>query len=332
MLGRQWQVGEHAGEDAASPVLVELEVAHTPLDPVAGIDPKLVPAEALLEGAGEDWWTVGRRARVGRAASAGLSAEQRAANAFSILPEPYGDTLAGEVDGLALWRAGLIDAGDPALAGFSPRPDFWQSETLTYETEVTAGGATLRVTGHDGGDVDWFTADADAAAAASRPRQAAGRAAAAALPGRSGAALVADRGRRGRHRRLPARPVAPGDGSADRADLRPRERLVHRAGAVAGTAARRRTLRRAPAWSSPWARRASRTASTTGGTLTIPPGDDDPPAAPDEAPGPWSLFRTAGLDRSSLVVWPTATTPHLRTRPRRRHPRRRRGCQRPLGG
>jgi hypothetical protein len=43
--------------------------------------------------------------------------------------------------------------------------------------------------------------------------------------------------------------------------------------------------------------------------LTIPPGEDDPDAGPDQAPGPWSLFRTAGLDRSSLVVWPTATTP-----------------------
>ena len=77
MLGRQWQVGEHAAEDAASPVLVELEVAHTPLDPVAGIDPTIVPAEALLEGAAEDWWTVGpegprrpggERRPVGRAA------------------------------------------------------------------------------------------------------------------------------------------------------------------------------------------------------------------------------------------------------------------------
>ena len=161
MLGRQWQVGEHAAEDAASPMLVELEVAHTPLDPVAGIDPTVVPAEALLEGAAEDWWTVGRRVRVGRAAEGDLSAEERAANTFSTLPEPYGDSLAGEVDGLALWRAGLIDAGHPALAGFSIRPDFWQTETLTYETDVTAGGATLRVAGHDGGDVDWFTADAD---------------------------------------------------------------------------------------------------------------------------------------------------------------------------
>ncbi len=43
--------------------------------------------------------------------------------------------------------------------------------------------------------------------------------------------------------------------------------------------------------------------------LTIPPGEGDPDAGPDQAPGPWSLFRTRGLDRSSLVVWPTASTP-----------------------
>ena len=61
MLGRQWQVGEHAGEDASTPVLVELDVAHTPLEPVAGLDPTVVPAEPLIEGAADDWWTIGRR-------------------------------------------------------------------------------------------------------------------------------------------------------------------------------------------------------------------------------------------------------------------------------
>ena len=74
MLGRQWQVGEHAGEDASSPVLVELQVAHTPLETVAGLDPTLVPAEVILEGGTEDWWTIGRRIRVGRAVGASFSA------------------------------------------------------------------------------------------------------------------------------------------------------------------------------------------------------------------------------------------------------------------
>jgi len=44
-------------------------------------------------------------------------------------------------------------------------------------------------------------------------------------------------------------------------------------------------------------------------TLLVPGGDEDPPAGPDEPPGPWSLFRTRRLDRSSLIVWPTAASP-----------------------
>jgi hypothetical protein len=308
MLGRQWQVGEHAGEDAGSPVLVELEVAHTQLDPVAGIDPMVVPAEPLLEGAAEDWWTIGRRARVGRAASAALSAEQRAANAFSTLPEPYGDTLGGEVDGLTLWRAGLIDEGHPALAGFSPRPDFWQPETLTYETEATAGGATLRVTGHDGGDVDWFTADADAPLpqpdlakrqivpqrlhypGAPAPRWWQIEDAAVDIggfpPDRSHLAtallieLICDHANDWFTVPVPPPAPLPAGGTP------PSSGVVVTLGSA-------RVKDSFDEW---WA-------------LTIPPGDDDPPAGPDEAPGPWSLFRTAGLDRSSLVVWPTAATP-----------------------
>jgi len=31
-LGRQWQLGEHQGEDASSPVLVQADLSHVPLD------------------------------------------------------------------------------------------------------------------------------------------------------------------------------------------------------------------------------------------------------------------------------------------------------------
>ncbi len=160
MIGRQWQVGEHAGEDASSPVLVEMGVAHTPLEPVAGLDPTVVPAEALLEGATEDWWTIGRRVRVGRAIGGGLTAEQRASSAFGELPAPYGATVANAVDGLAAWRAGLVDDDEPSIAGLVVRPDFWRTDTLTYEASVPVGGTDLTISGHDGGEVDWFTADA----------------------------------------------------------------------------------------------------------------------------------------------------------------------------
>src|SRR6478609_4806067 len=308
MLGRQWQVGEHAGEDASSPVLVELQVAHTPLETVAGLDPTLVPAEVILEGGTEDWWTIGRRIRVGRAVGASLSAEQRQACAFGELPSPYGDAFVGEPDGLTAWRAGLIPAGDPSVEGLTVRPDFWQSETLTYEARLPVGGTALAVSGHDGGEVDWYTADADgplpAPAFALRqvvpqrlqypgapaPRWWQIEDAAVDIggfpPDRSHLAtallieLVCDHANDWFTVPVPS-PAPPPDGETP-----PSSGVVVSLGAA-------RVKDSFDDW---W-------------TLTIPPGDEDPPAAADEAPGPWSLFRTEGLDRSSLVVWPTATTP-----------------------
>ena len=78
-LGRQWQLGEHRGRDAASPALVHLTVTETP---VAGRsaapeeDPQITPPEAIIESEPEQWWTVGRRIRVGARA-----AERRPAGA-----------------------------------------------------------------------------------------------------------------------------------------------------------------------------------------------------------------------------------------------------------
>lgn len=309
MLGRQWQVGEHAGEDASSPVLVELQVAHTPLEPVAGLDPTVVPAEALVEGATGDWWTVGRRVRVGRAIDGVLTPAQRQACAFGELPAPYGNTLAGSLDGLAAWRGGIVPEGDPSIQGLSVRPDFWQAETLTYEAEVPVGGTVLTVSGHDGGDVDWFTADASGPLPA--PQYAARQVLPQRLqypgapaprwwqiedatvdiggfpPDRSHLAtallieLICDHANDWFTIPIPSpAPGAPG------ADPPPSSGVVV---SLAG-------VRVKDGFDDWW-------------DLTIPPGDDDPPAGPDEAPGPWSLFRTRGLDRSSLVVWPAATTP-----------------------
>jgi hypothetical protein len=56
LLGRQWQVGELLGEDAASPTAVRVETVEHPLSrwrPAAGepadLDPKAIPLEALVE-------------------------------------------------------------------------------------------------------------------------------------------------------------------------------------------------------------------------------------------------------------------------------------------
>lgn len=309
LLGRQWQVGEHAGEDASSPVLVELQVAHTPLEPVAGIDPTVVPAEALLEGSADDWWTIGRRVRVGRAIAAALTPAQRAATAFGELPAPYGDALRGMVDGRAAHRSGLVPDGDPSLAGLAPRPDFWQAETLTYEAQVPVGGTQLTVTAHDGGDVDWFTADAAGplAVPAFATRQV--------IPSR----LQYPGAPAPRWWQIEDSAVDIGGFPPDRAHLAT-ALLIE---LVAGHANDWFTVpvpSPAPAAPGEDPPPSSGVVVSLAGLrvkdgfddwwdLTIPPGDDDPPAGPDEAAGPWSLFRTHGLDRSSLVVWPAATTP-----------------------
>lgn len=309
MLGRQWQVGEQAGEDASSPVLVELQVAHTPLETVAGLDPTIVPAEAVLEGATDDWWTIGRRVRVGRAVDAALTSLQRQACAFGELPSPYGDSLAGAPDGRAAWRLGLIPDGDPSLQGLLIRPDFWQTETLTYEAQVPVGGTSLSVSGHDGGDVDWYTADATGplpAPAFTRrqvvPQRLQYPGAPAPRwwqiedsavdiggfpPDRAHLAtallieLVCDHANDWFTVPIPSPPPPPGGGEPPPSS------------GVVVTLSGMRVKDGFDQW---W-------------DLTIPPGDEDPAAGPDEAPGPWSLFRTRGLDRSSLVVWPAATTP-----------------------
>ena len=67
-LARQWQLAEHQGEDAASPIGVSFVATHDPIDPLdddPDMDPQIVPAEAIVESSPEEWWTPGRRVRIG---------------------------------------------------------------------------------------------------------------------------------------------------------------------------------------------------------------------------------------------------------------------------
>ena len=95
MLGRQWQLGEHQGEDASSPVAVEITRGSTPIRPVAGqeqFDPATMPAQAVLESEPGDWWTAGRRIRVGRAVAAAAQSHGIAlpdSARLARLPVPY---------------------------------------------------------------------------------------------------------------------------------------------------------------------------------------------------------------------------------------------------
>src|SRR5688500_12288190 len=73
LLGRQWELGEHQGEDASSPVKVLFYEHPDPIDAHddnPDMDPRLVPPEAIVESEPDDWWTPGRRIRLGITAGA----------------------------------------------------------------------------------------------------------------------------------------------------------------------------------------------------------------------------------------------------------------------
>lgn len=168
-LGRQWQRGEHHGTDAASPGLVHVTVAETPItgrSPAPEDDPRVTPPEAVIESERDQWWTIGRRARVGEAFAERLTASRRRdpALAFGELQAPY-DGLNGSLDGRALWFDRVALDLDPSLfealgvPGLEPADD-WQPAELAYSASFAAGAVVLDVPRHDGGDVDWYSARA----------------------------------------------------------------------------------------------------------------------------------------------------------------------------
>jgi hypothetical protein len=180
MLGRQWQMGEHQGEDASSPTRIELEARATPIEPVAGqpgLDPRSVPAEVVVESEPGDFWTPGRRILLGRrvvaaAEANGVTIPSDAALELGGLPAPY-DELDGQgLDGRELWRRrgplGLDVAwfGAPAPPATEP-VDLWDPAELSYSARFRAGDAELALDRHDGGDLEWWSVDATAAVGAS---------------------------------------------------------------------------------------------------------------------------------------------------------------------
>lgn len=166
-LGRQWQMGEHAGEDASSPVEVHVTSEDVPIDPLLGdgrMDPRIVPPEAIVESEPGDWWTPGRRLRLGReyAIAEGLPAVGGADTALlcSTLPYPYSKFNGAAYDGFKLFQQ---DSGHAIFADAPQQEpaDVWDPAELAYSTTFTAGGRTLALERHDGGHIDWYAVDAD---------------------------------------------------------------------------------------------------------------------------------------------------------------------------
>ena len=169
-LGRQWQLGEHRGTDAASPGLVHVSVTETPVagrSPAPDDDPRITPPEAVIESEPDQWWTVGRRVRVGRALRTAVAAEKRNDPTLLLagLAPPY-DALNGRaLDGLALYRSrALLGLTRPQFAGLgvpaTEPADDWDPAELAYSAAFTAGPTTLTIPRHGGGDVDWYSASA----------------------------------------------------------------------------------------------------------------------------------------------------------------------------
>lgn len=300
-LTRQWQLGEHQGDDAASPVAVTAAPRHVPVrydTARPDLDPTVVPAEAVLEAEPDDWWTLGRRVRLGRAAAALLDAEVAGSFRFGELPAPY-ERLAGEVDGRAVFTAGVL--ADDAIWSEVPSslPDRWSSRELTYAARFEAGDTVLQAREHRGGDVDWFTVDGAVAGTGSTPDPAPSRQV---VPGR----LDYPGAPHPRWWQVEDRAVDIGGFAPDRSHL-----------------ATMLLLDVALAHADDW----------FGFPVPPPPDPDADPSSgvlvrlagvtvrdsfgqvwplespPASGPGAWSLFRTAGLAESDLVIWPVAVAP-----------------------
>jgi hypothetical protein len=295
LLGRQWQMGEHQGEDASSPVAVEIRARATPIGAVAGqtaLDPATLPAQAIIESEPQDWWTPGRRVRLGRLVAA--TAHQHgltlpASAPLAGLPVPY-QALNGGPDGRALWQLRGGTPGIPESWFGQPAPpreepvNLWDPAELSYSAELPAGDTTLTITRHDGGDLDWYHADTTAPLGPP-PAEAPIRI----TPGRL---------------RYPSAPL-PRWWQIEDAQVTIGGQAPDRA-ALATLVLIDLIVNHSDDWytfSLP--ARAGQIITLDEVTVIDSFGDPWPVTAPKD----WSLFATTGLDPSSIVVWATARTP-----------------------
>jgi hypothetical protein len=290
-------MGEHQGEDASSPVRVTYRARLTPIDPIGGqpqLDPRTTSAEAIVESEPGDSWTPGRRIAAGRvveaaASAAGAALPQDPTLLLAGLPVPYDVLDATGYDGRALWNRrvalGLNEAWFGTRRPPDPEPvDLWDPAELAYDASFNAGGATLALTRHDGGELDWYAVDA------STPLPVAPQ---------PGATVL-----------YPRRVVYPGAPA-------PRWWQIEDAkvdiGGYPPDRAHLATLLLIDlimTQSNDWFTFPLR--ALAGHVVTLEEvivhdsfGDDWPLASPTD----WSLFATQGFDARSLIVWATAATP-----------------------
>jgi hypothetical protein len=182
-LARQWQMGEHQGENASSPTWVNYDLGSRPIRAAdSRFDPLIIPAEAIVESEIDDWWTIGRRIRVGRRFNNRPSILNDSSLLFFNPPPPY-EQFHGQPDGLMIWRKRVQLGIAESEFGAEIPPDSlpaWDSAHLLYQQTEQNAFATdqqrLTVQRHRGGRLDWHSVDAtalaEAIASSSETRQA----------------------------------------------------------------------------------------------------------------------------------------------------------------
>jgi len=169
-LARQWKLGELQGEDASSPVGVLCRVSHQKIDLHAGnplLDPAVTPPEAIVESEPSDWWTPGRRIRIGATAAGSLPPLASADPSLLLrdLPTPYDAFDGTGYDGYRLWlhQASLsLPAGLFADVPATAPQDLWNPAELCYDTAFECASSKLTLNRQTGGQIDWHSVDANA--------------------------------------------------------------------------------------------------------------------------------------------------------------------------
>ncbi len=170
-LGRQWQMGEHQGENASSPIWADYKLTSRQIiSSDDRFDPQIVPAETIVESELFDWWTMGRRVRIGKKLEAIPSLKNKPELQFTNPPPPY-EHFINQLDGLAVWKKrsslGIADNqfGNDIPADSIPA---WDSQELLYqqsdENSFACDKINLTVKRHRGGRLDWYSVDGELSA------------------------------------------------------------------------------------------------------------------------------------------------------------------------
>lgn len=161
-LAKQWLMFEYQGEDAGIPVSVEFKKLDVQIKPFERSlpSPGEHPVESIVEGSNSDFWTPGRRLRLGALYKRGLFEDSTFPSALLIddLPPPYERFNGNAIDGQKAYEDNpghLVFASVP-----KKRPDGYLPGRFEHVANFRAAKTTLTVRSR-GDTIDWFSCKAD---------------------------------------------------------------------------------------------------------------------------------------------------------------------------